>query len=224
MRELETPRGNAVCVGCHTNLRDVAAQRAHSHHAPDGEAGPCIACHMARKNISLESGLSRYHRIGSPTDPLRVLGDRPLECALCHADASVEMLVTTMERWWNKAYDREALLKLYGDLRESAVVATLRRGKPHEEAAALATVEAHPKRDVAPLVARQLASEYPLVRELARGALSRMLGAPCDVPLEADLVTIERTATACLVAAGMTPEPWPAPVVRKASDTEPPED
>ena len=69
----------------------------------------CVACHMAKKNMGLDYGLVRYHRIGSPTDPKRALADRPLECALCHADYSVERIVAQMEAWWGKTYDRAAL-------------------------------------------------------------------------------------------------------------------
>ena len=47
------------------------------------------ACHMPRKNMGLGYTLTRYHRIGSPDDPVRVERDRPLECALCHADKTV---------------------------------------------------------------------------------------------------------------------------------------
>ena len=64
---------------------------------------------MPKKNMGLDYALTRYHRIGSPTDPARVERDRPLECALCHADKSVDALVGTMEPWWGKRYDREAL-------------------------------------------------------------------------------------------------------------------
>ena len=137
---LETPRGNEVCLACHSALRLPAALRAHAHHDPTGAGGACIACHMPKKNMSLDGRLSRYHRIGSPTDPDRVLGDRPVECALCHADRTVEDLVHTMEAWWNKQYSREVLRASYGDLGERALVATLRRGKSHEKAVALAVL------------------------------------------------------------------------------------
>ena len=47
---------------------------------------------MPQKNLGLGYNLTRYHRIGSPTEKARVEGDRPLECALCHADKTVEEL------------------------------------------------------------------------------------------------------------------------------------
>jgi hypothetical protein len=132
---------------------------------------------MPRKNMGLDGKLTRYHRIGSPTDPARVLGDRPLECALCHADASVRHLVDAMEAWWPVRYPRQRLEELYGSLDANVLRATLERGKAHEQAVAIGTLaEAH-ARDAAPLVARQLANEYPLVRDWARRALDA-LGAP----------------------------------------------
>jgi predicted CXXCH cytochrome family protein len=222
-RAIETASGNAVCLGCHAVLRGAAAQTAHSHHMPDGAGGACVACHMPKKNMALDGRLTRYHRIGSPTDPLRVLGDRPLECALCHADKTVEELVLSMERWWHKSYDRQALKALYGDLGANAMIATLERGKPHEQAPAMAILGDRHDPSVAPLIAHELTNEYPLVREFARTGLENALGRPCAVRLNLDDATIESDASACLRVAGLTPRPWPARAeLREAA--EPPED
>ncbi|MFW5920254.1 MAG: cytochrome c3 family protein, partial [Polyangiales bacterium] len=106
LERLATPAGNATCTQCHESLAGEEALRRHSHHDPGGAGGSCVACHMPRKNAGLDYALTRYHRIGSPTDAERVEGDRPLECALCHQGKSVEELVTTMERWWGADYDR----------------------------------------------------------------------------------------------------------------------
>jgi len=217
------PQGNALCLGCHQKLAAEPAQRAHSHHDPAGAAGACVACHMPKKNMSLDGRLTRYHRIGSPTDPLRVLGDRPLECALCHTDKTVESLVGTMEKWWGKAYDKDALTKLYGALDVRPLVATVERGKPHEQAVALSVLGEHGDKSQAPLLSLGLASELPLVRQYARDALRAVLGMGCDVRLEGDLAAIERDADACLSAAGLHPPPWPASASAPAP-SEPPED
>jgi predicted CXXCH cytochrome family protein len=182
LRALATPAGNKTCTPCHTDLADADRLRRHAHHDPTGAGGSCVGCHMPRKNMGLDGVLTRYHRIGSPTDPARVLGDRPLECALCHVDASVRHLVDTMEGWWPKErYPRQRLEELYGSLDANVMRATLERGKPHEQAVAIGTLaEAH-ARDAAPLVTRQLGSDYPLVREWARRALDT-LGAPSPAP------------------------------------------
>jgi hypothetical protein len=193
---LATPAGNARCAGCHAPESDPARARAHSHHDPAGPGGACIACHMPRKNMGLDGHLTTYHRIGSPTDAARVLGDRPLECALCHVDRSVASLVTAMEQWWPVKYPRQRLEELYGALDANVVRATLERGKPHEQAVALALLGETKAKDAAPLVARQLLHEYPLVREWALASLRSILGR-CDVDLAADDATIARQAAAC---------------------------
>jgi predicted CXXCH cytochrome family protein len=106
------PRGNELCSSCHDKYRGERAASEHSHH-PAGSSGSfCLNCHMPKKNMGLDYALVRYHRIGSPTDRERVEGDRPLECALCHADRSVDQIVKTMERFWGKRYYRAALLPL----------------------------------------------------------------------------------------------------------------
>ncbi len=87
LNEMGTVAGNTTCLRCHGQYRTTAALRAHTHHDPGGAGSACVACHMPRKNIGLVYELTRYHRIGSPTDDNRVLRDRPLECALCHVDA-----------------------------------------------------------------------------------------------------------------------------------------
>jgi len=180
MLGLATPAGNTVCTPCHADLADRERLRTHAHHDPSGAGGACIACHMPRKNMGLE-GLTRYHRIGSPTDPARVLGDRPLECALCHASASVGHLVDAMEAWWPERYPRQRLVELYGSLDANVMRATLERGKAHEQAVAMATLAEAGARDAAPLIARQLGNEYPLVREWARRALDK-LGVAAEPP------------------------------------------
>ena len=55
-----------------------------------GTQGSCIAYHVPKKNMSLDTDMTRYHRIGI-TEQTRFAcsPDRPLECALCHADKQV---------------------------------------------------------------------------------------------------------------------------------------
>jgi hypothetical protein len=194
-----TTVGNAKCTGCHAELGDRGRLRAHAHHDPDGAGGACVACHMPRKNMGLDGTLTRYHRIGSPTDPARVLGDRPLECALCHADRSVRALVEAMEAWWSKRYPRQRLEELYGSLEANVMRATLDRGKPHERIVAIATLGEARAKDAAPLVARELLSEYPLEREWAKRALVAILGR-CDVDLTAAADTLSEQAASCVGA------------------------
>ncbi|HET7501478.1 MAG TPA: cytochrome c3 family protein [Kofleriaceae bacterium] len=199
---LATPAGNATCTGCHAAYAGAAAEARHTHH-PAGSAGTsCVACHMAKKNMGLDYALIRYHRIGSPSDPRRIERDRPVECALCHADRSVEALVGTIEAWWGKRYDRAALRALYGDdLSVNALRATLARGKPHEQAVAIAVLGQARDRSAIPLVAAQLAHDYPLVRYYALRALETLTGAPVPIDVGAPAAEVRRAAEGWLTAA-----------------------
>ena len=194
---LATPAGNSVCVPCHTSLAIPESLAEHSHHKPDGPAGACIACHMPRKNMALTYSLTRYHRIGSPTDRERVEGDRPIECALCHVDKSVASLVDDSERWWNKHYDRARLRALYGDLESNALVATLERGRPHEQVTAAMVLAEHKVKATAPQIAPLLLSPYPLARRFGARALTSLLDEPCAVDVDADAESIRRALEKC---------------------------
>ena len=126
--------------------------------------------------------LTRYHRIGSPADPVRVLADRPLECALCHPNARVESTVRQMERWWRKRYDRSALRRLYGkDLDVNVLESTLAWGKPHEQAVAIGVFGERRVKEALTRVAPNLSHEYPLVRFFAKHALERITGEPLTI-------------------------------------------
>jgi predicted CXXCH cytochrome family protein len=175
--ELGTVRGNRVCTGCHEELAGARALQQHSHHRADGAGSACLSCHMPKKNMGLAYEFTRYHRIGSPTDPARVLGDRPLDCALCHADRSVDQIVRTMEKWWGKRYDRRQLTRLYGaDLLASPVRLTLIGGKPHEQALAADIAARHQLPGTMDATLALLESAYPLVRYFARHSLEQRLG------------------------------------------------
>jgi predicted CXXCH cytochrome family protein len=209
---LATPAGNGVCVRCHAQYAPTAALAAHAHHDPNGAGGSCVACHMPKKNMGLGYALTRYHRIGLPDDKVRVERDRPIECALCHAQKTVGELVGTMERWWGRTYDRAALVTLYGSLEARPLEATLSRGKAHEQAVALATLGAAHATDAAPAVARQLVNPFPLVRYYARRALEALRGDACAVDLDRPTPEIAAAVRACLPAAFPegTPDARPA--------------
>jgi predicted CXXCH cytochrome family protein len=183
---LATPAGNRVCVGCHAKYEGAAALRAHAHHEPTGAGGACIACHMPRKNMGLGYELTRYHRIGSPTDADRVERDRPLECALCHPRATVGQLVGSMEKFWGKRYDPGALERLYGRMSAPVLPATVLRGRPHEQAAALSALGDARIADAVPLLIEGMLHDYPLVRFYARQALAKTLGHPVAIDVQRD--------------------------------------
>jgi predicted CXXCH cytochrome family protein len=198
---MATPAGNTLCTGCHAQMASDKAIELHTHHAQGSAGTSCVACHMAKKNMGLDYGLVRYHRIGSPTETRRVAGDRPLECALCHADYSVDKIVTTMEQWWGKHYDRAALKALYGDdLGVNAIRATLARGKPHEQATAIGVLGEFRDRTAVEALLPMLWHDYPLVRFYAQRALQRITGDPVAIDVGAAAADVEQQARAWLAA------------------------
>ncbi|MFI5308760.1 MAG: hypothetical protein ACHQ53_15490, partial [Polyangiales bacterium] len=91
-----------------------------------------------------------------------------------------------MERFYGKRYDRDALRELYGpDLAVNALASTLERGKPHEQAAAIAVLgQGHDVRAL-PKLARQLSHAYPLVRHFAKRAIENITATPLPIDVEA---------------------------------------
>lgn len=207
--QLGGPAGNATCTGCHPALATAEALRAHTHHEP-GAGSACLGCHMPKKNLGLAYELSRYHRIGSPTDEARVLGDRPLECALCHPGKTVNELASTMERWWGKRYDRGRLRALYGaNLDVNAIASTLARGKPHEVGAAIGVLGERGKREDVPRIAPYLSHAYPQVRFYAKHAIEKLTGAP--LAIDVGLPAAEVAAQVRRWQAATPPAAAPAP-------------
>jgi predicted CXXCH cytochrome family protein len=205
LRALKGVEQDALCTKCHGAYADPGALRAHTHHEPAGEGARCLSCHMPKKNLALDGTLTRYHRIGSPTDPARVLLDRPMECALCHGDKSVESLVKTTEAWWKRPYDREALRKLYGDLGSNVLAATAERGKPHEQAVAFYLLGEARSKAAVPLLAGQLTHSYPLVRGYAKRALDTIAGAPVPIDIDGEDAEIAAAAREWLSKARTSP-------------------
>jgi len=183
MARLASPAGYGVCSGCHPKLGDAKALGAHAHHDPGGSGGSCVACHMPKKNMGLGYALTRYHRIGSPTDVERVERDRPLECAICHADKTVGAMLGDIARLWGKRYDAGAIQRLYGSTEANVLTATIERGFAHEQAAAIGIAGERRAKGAAPAVAREIERNgYPLVRYYAAVALAAIEGRP--VPRE----------------------------------------
>lgn len=175
LSRFDTVGGNGVCTSCHEKLAGDERLGAHTHHAPNGEGSACLNCHMPRKNMGLAYGLTRYHRIGSPTDEARVYRDRPLECSLCHADKSADDLLSTMSQWWGTAFDRERVTQLYdGRLDGSVIRRTLDVGKPHEQAVAIAVLGERGRASDACDLAQQIAHPYPLIGYFAKHALETL--------------------------------------------------
>ena len=202
LARLETPAGNGVCTGCHDQLRTAEAVRAHAHHDPAGAGGSCVACHMPRKNMGLGTALTRYHRIGSPTDDLRLRGDRPIECALCHAGKSVGQVLADIERLWKRSMDHATSDALYGnDRNRNMLIATVERGRPHEQVPAIVALGEQRVAGASMAVAAQVLNPYPLVRPYALRALEALTGRACAVDLNQGKAEIAAALERCVPGA-----------------------
>ena len=182
---------DAICTQCHASF----ATREHTHHDPKGAGARCVACHMPKKNMTLDLKLGRYHRIASPNETAKML-DRPLECALCHGDWSVRKTADEMEKLWGKRIDRAVLDGVYGDLDQNVLDATLARGKPHEKAVAMSLLGDRKDKRAARAISAELLNDYPLVRFYAERALEQISGEPSPVDLNADDDAIRTQAAA----------------------------
>jgi predicted CXXCH cytochrome family protein len=200
---LGTVQGNATCTRCHDSYATAHSLAAHTQHEPTSVGSACLSCHMPKKNMGLAYGLTRYHRIGSPTDEARVYGDRPLECALCHVDWSVERTLTAMERGWGKQFDRARIARLYPDLKERVLETSLRSGKPHEQVAAAGALGAHGQRQDAEMIVPLLVHAYPLARYFAKRAIEDLTGEPLPVDLFEPPESVQAKARASLDADGL---------------------
>ncbi len=120
--------------------------------------------------------------------------DRPLECALCHADKTVRTILETMESWYGKKYDRTLPTFLYGSLDANVLQATLDRGKPHEQAVALQLLGDARRKASVQAMARELTNEYPLVRTYAKAALEKTVGEKSPIDLNKTDEEIRATA------------------------------
>ncbi|MBK7580437.1 MAG: hypothetical protein IPI67_09555 [Myxococcales bacterium] len=184
LEELTGPKGQALCTSCHRKYSSPLELERHTHHLASGPGSACVACHMPRKNMGLAYALTRYHRIGSPTDPERVLRDRPMECALCHPTKTTEFLVSTAETWYKKRFDRRRLRGLYGaDFTGPAWLATLRHGKPHEQATAIGMLGEQRVAAALPDLVEQLDNSIVLVRFFARGAIEQISGEKLELDM-----------------------------------------
>ena len=133
--------------------------------------------------------------------------DRPLECALCHADKRRARWSTRWSAGGTSAYPRQRLRRA---LRRRFARERWSRDARARQAARAGgrrggAGRARTSRAAAPLIARSSSNEYPLVREWASAPSVSIVGR-CDVDTSADHEAIERAAAA---ASARTSEPIP---------------
>jgi hypothetical protein len=79
-------------------------------------------------------------------------------------------------------------------------MATLARGKAHEQAVAIAVLGERHQAEALSEVARQVLNPFPLVRYYARKALGEISGRPCDIDPERPIAEIQAALGRCLPA------------------------
>src|SRR5262245_13607351 len=92
-------RGDAACLGCHAELGDAVAQRAHTHHDPASDGSRCYSCHMPHSAFGLHKA-TRSHHIAIPSASETVQAGRPNACNLCHLDRTLAWTAERLEEWY----------------------------------------------------------------------------------------------------------------------------
>ena len=96
-----------ACLGCHGELRESAALRAHSRHP--AEQASCLDCHMPRI-VQGFSVYNRTHRISSPNEREILATGMPNACNLCHLDKSLLWARDELAKGWGKRVELSPLL------------------------------------------------------------------------------------------------------------------
>jgi len=95
-------RDNAACTQCHSELVELAALRAHTHHAPESLGSNCMDCHMPHTSVGLMKA-SRSHQITSPSVAKELATGRPNACNLCHLDRTLQWTAEQLAAKWGAA-------------------------------------------------------------------------------------------------------------------------
>ncbi len=90
-------RGNAACIGCHSNIGEAIAE--HTHHAADSSGSLCYNCHMPHTSYALFKAI-RSHRIDSPSAAVSARTGRPNACNLCHLDQTLAWTANHLDNWY----------------------------------------------------------------------------------------------------------------------------
>jgi HEAT repeat protein len=78
------------------------------------------------------------------------------------------------------------------------MIETLRHGKPHEQAIAMAALGDEKRKDAAVLLSKQLVHPIPIVRWYAANALAKIFDEPSPIDLHTDDDAIASAAAAWL--------------------------
>jgi predicted CXXCH cytochrome family protein len=95
-------RGNALCLGCHTEenpagLKGTVSE--HTHHAANSAGSQCTACHMPTIEQTIKDNYVAAHtfRFITPTETEQ--SGIPNPCTSCHKDKSNEWAKAELKGW-----------------------------------------------------------------------------------------------------------------------------
>ena len=126
---------NDACLPCHLErVRDVAA---HSHHASDGPAGHCVACHMPQSEFARMRRTDHSLRPPMPAATKRF--GSPNACNNCHKNRSADWANAQVATWHDAEYQQSTL--------EAAALVTAARAQDWSRLDAMAAYVADAKHD-----------------------------------------------------------------------------
>jgi predicted CXXCH cytochrome family protein len=114
----QSARDNTLCIECHQDLADPAAQLRHSRHASGSPGNQCIECHMPRhliftNGVQMMSDRLHSHVLSVPRGGARV-GAPPTSCNVCHVDRDEAWSAREILEGWKVEREERAKAKAAG--------------------------------------------------------------------------------------------------------------
>jgi predicted CXXCH cytochrome family protein len=200
-------RGDAACLQCHEDKRDIEA---HTHHPASSSGSRCYNCHMPHTTYGLMKAI-RAHRVDSPSVARELESGRPNACNLCHLDKTLAETADTLSEWYAQPeltvpspWDETAasvVWLLRGDAVVRAVTAWHLGWEP--------ALRASGRGWQAPLLVQTLPDDYVAVRFLAWRALTQHEGfEQLDFPYDGDDAELTAFADSWRAAAQKLARPF----------------
>jgi tetratricopeptide (TPR) repeat protein len=98
---------DALCVGCHRTIATHLAT--HTHHRQNSPGSSCIACHMPRIVVGIETNF-HDHSMSIPVPENTLRHSIPNACNLCHKDKDAAWAMLQMNVWYG-AQSREKFVE-----------------------------------------------------------------------------------------------------------------
>jgi Tfp pilus assembly protein PilF len=101
----KTEKYNDACMPCHKEK--VKNIEAHTHHAHEGAAGKCIACHMPQTDFARMTRSD--HSMRPPMPAATIAFGSPNACNICHPDKNAEWADNFVKKWKTRDYQAPVL-------------------------------------------------------------------------------------------------------------------